>query len=211
MIYLTTTSEGFETLTSRMLKSSGIKEWTLATTELNGDFGQSSFNELTCKRARLIRRLMTERKDDVFVCDGDVHWFTKASQLEIHAAADVQAQIDPDSGFCCGFMFLRNTEATKVLLDVWCSMMDGREGQTNDQMFFNSAFAHLKRIDMTPKAAEFKGAWSYGRVLSAEEKPLNIWEGQAFKMPEKADAFHANYCVGVENKIKLLDYVCKSH
>ena len=207
MIYLTQTSADFEPLTLQMMASSQHKQWTLLESNEQGDFGQPAFNRLTCQRAKAVKMLL-DQGNDVFVCDGDVIWLKPLSEMVIEPEADIKAQVDPDSGFCCGFMFLRNTEATKLLVNLWLQVMQD-ESVTNDQIYFNHALKNLHKVaDVNLNMLAFDDVWSYGRICAADEQPLNVWTGQEFDAPKDMLAFHANYTIGIEYKTELLEYIC---
>jgi MoaA/NifB/PqqE/SkfB family radical SAM enzyme len=148
------------------------------------------------KSERIIEAI-EENWDDVFVySDVDVMFFrsTKAEILTALTDRDIVCQIDDPAGnLCTGFFGARANDATlRLWRDVRRSV--GREGR--DQLAFNRLLRQQPGLRAGALPRSFFGAGTFaGRRMDGRQR---------FHIPPNAVMFHANWTLGVENKLALL-------
>jgi hypothetical protein len=162
-------------------------------------YGTEKFNALR-KDLEIRSKIMRSFEDGtiIFFCDSDVlinapmEWFEE--QLK-----DNDAIFQSDSGTCClGLFVLRTSPKMTELFEKMEGMIDAGNC---DQDIFNAI-----KGDFPLKIALFdtRDVWNYG-VIGRR------WEGQVFEFPPTLKAFHANYTIGVKNKVKLLTAAIKKY
>jgi len=127
---------------------------------------------------------------------------------------DMLLQNDSEGGFCTGFFIARKTD---ILVDIFEKVvLFVKENKVGDQKAFNTIVNRdelkscdakkLKKITVQIDLKlnflpieEFSNCRVYG-----VKTPENIPE---FEIPTQPRVFHANWCKGLENKYKLLNYV----
>ena len=105
-----------------------------------------------------------------------------------------------DSMFCAGFFAMKKNSACLEFLDKSISELRNRLPDFTDQDIINEIIKkerNLKYGFLSKKFANF----------STISKSNKLWNGQTFKIPKDITAFHANWTIGIDNKIKLLEYV----
>ena len=208
MKYLTVTTPGYRHLTDRMIQSSGVSGWDIRDMgEDVGDFRTPSFNRLCRSKPAIIRDLL-KSGEEVFSLDGDVIFFEPITEIPLHRDADIQGQVDPDSGICCGFCHYRPTFATLTFLDMVIEQCETAGENVNEQLVYNWCLQRIQPQNGI-KVAGIASVFSYGLHAYGKTGNTDIWDGQEFEIPDGAKAFHANYTIGIEAKVRLLDYVVK--
>jgi len=196
------TSPAYADLTDHMIATSGVgfDDWEIMhePQKSNGNFGERWFNEICCKRPKRILELLREGHD-VFVVDGDVTFFEPITEIQIHPKADVQAQIDPDSGLCCGVILYKSNYRVIEFMEIVLQNCIEIDSATNDQVITNAVIKQFPQVQ--PRLAPFNTIHSFGTLVEPR-----IWNGDDFDIPVDCQAFHANYCVGIAKKIELLKY-----
>lgn len=200
MKYLTMTSPSYAALTDQMIESSGIgfDEWEIMhePQKSAGNFGEQWFNEICCKRPHRILELLREGHD-VFVVDGDVTFFEPITEIQIHPDAEIQAQHDPDSGLCCGVIVYKSTPKVISFMEVVLQNCIAQGSDYNDQVLTNAVIQQFPQL--RPALAIFNTVHSFGTLVGPR-----LWKGESFDIPLNCQAFHANFTIGIESKIRLL-------
>ena len=78
--------------------------------------------------------------------------------------------------------------------------IDNRDDQRAFNLALNANFQNIKE-KLLPSDKYF--------TVAAAATWRKVWKGQKFKVPDTIKVHHANWTVGLKNKIKLLDYVRK--
>ncbi|MEM9022401.1 MAG: putative nucleotide-diphospho-sugar transferase, partial [Bacteroidota bacterium] len=95
---------------------------------------------------------------------------------------------------CAGFFICRANDRTITLFRT----IRKRLGRfSNDQMALNH-YLHAQKVPFK----KFDG-----RVYTVGQTIHKRWEGEPVKVPDNIIVHHANYTVGVNNKIKLMNMV----
>jgi len=173
-------------------------------TNEEGVFGTKNFN-LICKyKAQQIYLQMSKmrRNDILFYIDGDIQLFEDVKWFEnmfMGHNIDMVAQND-NGGICAGFFLAK---VTPLMLALWHEVAKETSEAENDQIVLNRVITkYIPQLKVSLLPTNMVA--HYGAISNGD-----LWNGQEFKLPEGCKAFHANFTIGMENKIKLLDYVVK--
>lgn len=160
-------------------------------------FGTPEFNLLGTTEDESIASKMKEMKegDIFFKIDSDVlmnapaEWF-----VEQLGDNDIIFQNDENT-YCLGFYVARVSPEVIRIFEKTRELTNIRE---NDQVIFNKI---KDRFNLKLAFFDTNDVWNYG-VLDK-----GIWNGEDFDLPKDIKAFHANFTIGIENKVKILKLV----
>jgi hypothetical protein len=111
-----------------------------------------------------------------------------------------------DSGqLCCGVVLWDQTETTRRW---WQFIRDYAEVTALiDQTAMNRLLNESKKLPVSVCALPFPtvGNWSHVRLQN------KLWDGERFALPEPCYLWHANFTIGIENKIKMLQFVAQEY
>jgi len=112
---------------------------------------------------------------------------------------DIVCQLDdPHGNLCTGFFAVRANELT---LQLWQEVHKAIHIEHRDQYAFNRLIREMKAIRFGYLPAQFFGAGTFN---------AKSWHmGQRFYIPKFPIMFHANWTIGVDNKIALLQQARK--
>lgn len=205
---LTLTSPDFDTLHSVALPmletGSDVVTVLRLPAETEASFGTSSFNSICWAKITGINAAL-EKMDDgdvLLYTDADVMLFVTAERIVVRAleimaetGKAMVAQHDPDTGACAGFMVIRKTPAIVAL---FADVNRYRSTQYNDQIILNQ----LARGDFALFRPDEVA--SHGNLVGG------LWTGKPFAVPRSMFAFHLNYVVGIESKMRLAKFVAEA-
>lgn len=163
-------------------------------------WGTSTFNNISRITAGYCLEALESMKENdlLLYCDSDVlmienpEWFEKKI-----GDNDFIFQSDEET-YCMGFFIVRNNERTRnVIKKAIDAMVDDSK---NYQVVFNEVAKDIKCTMF-----DTKDVWNYGCLGKG------IWNGEEFEIPNGIKAFHANYTIGIENKVKLLNMVINKY
>jgi hypothetical protein len=143
-------------------------------------------------------------RDERFIwADCDVQFFGPIAAVLTEELGDHELACQNDSGgmLCAGLFMCRSTANMRRLFRTIYDEMTADSSEEDDQQRLNR-HAHACRCKFL--SGRF---WTVGVHLNGPGRPLTRWHGQDFEVPEGILAHHANWTVGVENKIRLLDLV----
>jgi MoaA/NifB/PqqE/SkfB family radical SAM enzyme len=150
------------------------------------------------KSDRIIEAIQDNWNDTFVYSDVDVMFFapTKTAILASLADKDIVCQLDDPSGnLCTGFFGIRANEAT---LRLWHHVRQSVERDGRDQLAFNRMVR--QQGDLRPGYLPLS---FFGRGTFAGRRGLGR---ERFYIPPNAAMFHANWTIGIENKIVLLSH-----
>jgi hypothetical protein len=164
----------------------------------DGGYFSVGFNESTKDKMIFLHKTLLESKENEVLLFSDVDIiFLKPikNYINNYLNYDMVFQKGYD-GLNTGFFVLKNTvDIRNLLLDV----INNCHLYHDDQIALNSIIQRHPKIKYT----NFDD-----KILSpAALIGYKVWEGEFLKIPEDTLVFHACWCAGVDNKIKLLDYV----
>jgi hypothetical protein len=170
-------------------------------------FGTDDFASITIHKWDLIKQTIKERKDNKFIVfsDLDVIWRQKPAEIVDFANDRTKfAAFQDDSNqygkkFCTGIMLWKNSRFSMTLLNrIKRHNIDllGQKANTNDEQALNSWYRHKATSD-----------FFYSLPVNKFVIGHNLFSLLINRVPFKFNdfiAFHANYCVGLKNKLRLL-------
>ncbi len=189
------------------------EEWLLATlkddyelslhesaTQGRGRYMEEDWIESVLFKSRKIIQTIEENWGGVFVyADADIQFFapTRQEVLKALEGKDIVCQLDNPSGnLCTGFFAARANAAT---LELWQAVQAAIPVERRDQIAFNRIARQIKGLRHGCLPVRFFSAGTFtGRM----------WEkGDRVYVPRSPIMHHANWAVGVEDKVALLEKV----
>ena len=135
--------------------------------------------------------------DEIFVySDVDVAFLgpTKSAILESLAGKDIVCQLDdPMGNLCTGFLALHANHRT---LRLWQEVRRALERERRDQIAFNRVAREMEDLRVGYLPVSFFGAGTFAA--------RQVCGRQRFYVPDNPVMFHANFTIGVPNKMTLL-------
>lgn len=168
----------------------------------SGNFMQSGWFDTMTKKVNYVLKSIEECWGGEFIhADCDVQFFKpfKKDILSQLDDCDVAAQQDEKNELCCGFFICKANKRTKNLFEEVKRLMSNK---TNDQVVLNS----IKNNYVKSKTLDHR-YFSVVQYLQKEYIPLWTPEIKIDIFDKNIIMHHANWTIGVENKIKLLDTV----
>jgi Nucleotide-diphospho-sugar transferase len=169
------------------------------------EWNTEAFNILMSYRFRVLRAILAEGKK-VVVSDIDVAWLRNplpylSEVLRRYPwACQVEAKVEFPPNFCLGFYALRAAPDTIELIELNLTLMGARDVKPADQALFREILIDnprfLAKVFALPESA-FPSGLLYRSVASQDDSVPIAGRMQPF-------IFHANWCVGLENKQRLL-------
>ena len=165
-----------------------------------GQFMQADWSSGILFKCERIIDTIRENPGEVLVyADVDLIFLGPALKTLLHAVqdCDIACQMDdPDGNFCSGFFVVRAGPRTLAL---WERVRRGIQSEGRDQLTFNRLARNMDGLTVRHLPVSFFGAGTFtGREATAET---------TLYIPPAPVMFHANFVVGVENKIALLNQV----
>jgi MoaA/NifB/PqqE/SkfB family radical SAM enzyme len=166
----------------------------------HGIFMETDWTEAVCFKAQKIIQAIEESWGSIFVySDVDIQFFapTKERILQALANKDIVCQLDAPGGrLCTGFFAAR---ANALTLRLWEEVHEAVKIEHRDQSAFNRIVREIEEIRYGYLPVQFFGTgtftgkrWSPGCKLYIPPSPL---------------MYHANWTIGIDNKVALLKQV----
>lgn len=163
----------------------------------DGNYFTEGFSETTKDKISFLLENLSTIKENEFVlfCDVDIVFLRPIEKyLNSYYEYDMVFQ-EGHGGLNTGFFIMKNNEKVRNLLD---SVVKNCHMYHDDQITLNFLIKNTKIIYRTFDDKIMSVADSIGP---------RIWIDENFNIPKETLVFHACWCAGVENKVKLLDYV----
>jgi hypothetical protein len=172
----------------------------------SASFKQSGWNECMLDKLDLLMRLPQDGTPTLYV-DADVcllpglaAWCERqVAGMKFHEVA----YSDDVAQWCAGVMLFRSTAKTHA----WWRLVADMSALLDqpDQDVIHALRINAKRlpVPMTVLPANRMANW-------ATLGNTSVWQGEVFAVPETAVAWHANWCVGVEAKLAMLEHVAET-
>jgi hypothetical protein len=160
-----------------------------------GDYMAAGWNATMLRKLELCIAAADSAEHIVAVVDCDVRWHGSIDPvLECIERDTIVGHFDAPGVFCAGVMFFRPSDLIRrVFARAYALLVNDRVD--HDQTGINVA-AREKGVNLVAHPA----IWSHGCVKPGRWEPgLPLPEA-----PQNMILHHANWCVGVENKAKLL-------
>lgn len=178
----------------------------------SGEYMTSGWSKTMKKKVDLILKAID--KGEVFIhSDCDIVYLQDPTEeiLQELGSYDLAFQSDYIPGreiwYCMGFFICRPSQSVRDLFVKVYENIDNFDG--NDQLSLNHILSTYKNPN-PPGFRDIKYKLLSERFYTYGQSGDDIrWEGQDFKLPEGLITFHANWTVGVDKKVLLVDYVLK--
>jgi hypothetical protein len=170
----------------------------------NGDFSDPELGSSMDDKLILLKRAITENDGNWFIyADCDIQFFDNIKNdinnyinLGMKENIDMFCQEDCNS-ICAGFLLIRSSKKMNDFIDL---ISKERHKFNNDQLAMNQ-YANYIRYSFLPRNMYYTvGNYNGGRVWNA---------GDTVYLPNKILLHHANFTIGVKNKIIMMDQVKK--
>jgi len=164
---------------------------------LNGSYFSQGFNETTRDKINFLLDNLLESKENEIVLFSDVDIIFLGDIKEYIKGYDSFDMVFQNGfgGLNTGFFIMKNNQKVRTLLE---SVINECHKFDNDQIATNEI---IKRYDLNITMFDDK-IMSPANLIGQK-----IWSGENLIIPSTILVFHACWCVGVENKSKLLEYV----
>jgi hypothetical protein len=172
------------------------------------DWNTDEFNLLMSYRFPVLRIILAEGKN-VIASDIDVAWLRNplpylSDVLQRYPwACQVEPTAEFPPNFCLGFFAVRATPETTDLIDRHIAILAATKVKPADQIVFREMLIDeprfLAEVFPLPESI-FPTGLLYRSVLNDESTAPVVDRTEPF-------IFHANWCVGLQNKQKLLEHV----
>jgi hypothetical protein len=170
--------------------------------EGSGTYREPDFMLAVRRKAVMLERAIEQNWGRSFlVCDVDIQFFSpvKEKLLSLQGDLDVLAQDDGPGGLCAGFYVMRANQRTKDLIQVLNQELQANPS-ASEQRTFNAA-ARVANVS-TGKLPE-------GFFTNGKRCPKRWYPGIEIEIPDPIWMHHANWTVGVQNKVEQLRIVRK--
>ena len=173
---------------------------------LTGVFGSNGWRKAMLKKVNYIRECLTQ-PDPFFYLDCDIQFFDSFyddyMKIMENNNLDVLGQHDSNRSVCCGFMLIRPSDKMRKLWDKVYEEMK-RDTYKCDQAGFNNIH-HQYKLNFMFLGQDCFSIWMTNGI--------RVWKpSHEIKLPNiKLKTHHANFTVGIENKIKLMEVVKKTY
>jgi len=160
-----------------------------------GEFRTNGWaKSMSTKLEVIIDAIKSNFNDIIVFSDVDVQFFGPIKEQLLIELGEYDIAFQNDYGsLCAGFFICKCNEKTLNLFETAYNQML-RRMFICDQPAIN---ANLRLVSYTVLSKRF---WTFG-----ENK--TVWEGQEFEIPNDILVHHANYTIGIDNKLKLLNIV----
>lgn len=161
----------------------------------NGEYMNSRWLEAMAMKVAFIRQQLRGMPGEVFVvADADVQMFPPVREYLVEQLGDYDIAFQDDVSSCCaGFLVAR---ANKKVEQFYATLSKKIWNYKNEQTALNDLLCMVRWKKLPPTVFTI-GLVNEGRV----------WQGEPLKIPGNIRVHHANFTVGLENKIKLLELV----
>jgi GR25 family glycosyltransferase involved in LPS biosynthesis len=169
----------------------------------SGEFRSHGWDDVTLNKLKKILEIFDDNSnnDDYFIfSDIDIQFF-KPFHQEIENLLqnnDIVFQNDYASGPCTGFFACRKTNIMKQFFNRALEIF-----HTDDQVTVHNTLKEFPNIkfDLLPKEFFTYGVFNNGEWDYPENNIID------FKIPSDIIFHHANWTIGIDNKLKLLNFV----
>lgn len=158
----------------------------------SGDFYQEGWDKTCFRKVKLFKKACEENMGQpFFFCDVDVQFFGPIKDRLLHELGrnDIVCQ-DDITTYSSGVYVCQANESTLKMFDLMLNNYNKEDQTTLNDFIHTVKHKFLSRRFFT-----------FGHVVA---RP---WRGEDFDIPSTILVHHANWVVGVENKIKIMDLV----
>lgn len=171
----------------------------------SGIFRTDGWYEATLSKLKAIEKMLDPIDGSVFVySDTDVQFFRPFHDTinKLLITNDIVFQNDYRGKQCTGFFACKRTPIIEYLFSIAIWVLKNRvNNPEGDQMAMHTALKKLPLLKHSMLPTEF---FTYGYYKQQ-------WTGEEFIIPNNIVMHHANWTVGISNKLDMLQYVRDSY
>lgn len=161
----------------------------------SGEFAEKGWNETMTKKVEYVLSAFDDPDEYFIYSDLDVQFFKPVTPLaeKVLAKHDIVFQNDSNGVRCAGFFYCRKNEDTKrVFKKILDIISNHRDDQTAIHEILSNIYPETKTAFLPPQFFTFGVFYDH-------------WRGQqVFPLPKGIVTHHANWVIGIDNKLKLL-------
>lgn len=169
----------------------------------NGNFGDNGFDITMLKKIELINKhIDINDKKILLFADIDIQFFQNIDLSFIVEPYDIWFQQDYFNNYICAGLFIakQNINTFKFFNDVFHELKSKINGKIDDQAIINQIKNRIKYKLLPPDKY-----WTVANSTMGSQ----WYPGVDFNVPSDIVAHHANWTIGVPNKIKLMNLTRK--
>ena len=173
----------------------------------SGDFMTSEFYDVQKFKIQTVLKYLADSScSTIAYFDSDIVIRGNAIEAMQKAIGDHDICFQSDRGSFCSGMFIAKNNAKIVaffteVLNRLDYLKDSYVHTAADQTIINDMLKS-KAIDLCFGFLD-DSFTTYGNINTE----VRLWEGEEFVLDESVVAFHANFTIGTESKMRLMDYV----
>jgi hypothetical protein len=114
---------------------------------------------------------------------------------------DGKTGYSPYPNYCAGFFICKqNAKVLNFFKDVRSNLLNNLDGFLHDQIVINKLIG--EGYDISHNKLNSDHYWTVGFSTNGK-----VWNGQNFNVPKSVIVHHANFTIGIENKLRLIKLV----
>jgi hypothetical protein len=169
-----------------------------------GQYKSVGWAETVGKRLLAVKD-MCDRGERFAVFDADMRFYSASIADGWPGPEDIIAQDEGPAGLCAGLMFIRPSPTVRELLVHAIALV---ESAGDDQIALNIALGRLGKEAVVTTARLPETYWNYGHQLRRCGQTCSLWRpGIVPNPPAGMLVHHANWVLGIEHKLAMLDEV----
>lgn len=158
----------------------------------SGSFYSKGWNATCYRKVELFYQICKENLGNVFAFfDVDIQFFGNVQDVMLEELGDFDIACQDDLGACCSGQFI--CKASPTTLNLFELMLSNYK--IEDQTTLNNHISVCKYKYLS------KRFFTFGHAIPKQ------WQGEDFDIPKDILTHHANWVVGVENKLKIVEIV----
>lgn len=169
----------------------------------DGNYMNSGWKLSTMEKIKIMLRAVNENEYFIW-SDCDVIFFGPITDILLSELGDHELACQNESRgiYGSGFFICKSTVNTRKLFDNMLNIMvQSNDLNDDDEKCLNRLVQNCRSKFLSDLF------WNVGLFFENNGYPIITWSNQDFQIPQDIVVFHANWTVGVENKIRLLELV----
>jgi len=167
-----------------------------------GDYDSNGFNETMLEKIKLILENFDSSDEPFVFADCDIQFFGDFKDSLVKELGDYDIAFQDDVVCrCAGFFIAKRNDKVKKFMEI---VLEITPQFDHDQTAMNYILNHQSRFNLNLKEKKLPRNQYFTVAVSTNAKQ---WVGQDFEVPKDILVHHSNWTIGLDNKVKLLDFV----